>query len=274
MASKPKGPAVSFAVWLALLLFLLADLGLPSAVIVLFGPQMLTATKLAIAQLSVSLLSIGGAICAFAFAFLQYKRGEQWKRLEFVAKEIKDFESDPGVQNAMLMIDWGERKINIYLIPNPQSKDFVKINREIQWKALLPHVIKRQFPEYRDPECEGNARFSLKEARIRDTYDAFFTRMDRFATFIRSGLITSDEVEPFIAYWIEEITKNSNREEDSAWRCTLLTYINFYNYSGVKYLLNCFGKDIDPGHAIYDQVRAAMPEKVLGERLLESIQPK
>src|SRR5258708_1934121 len=102
MSVRSRTPSVSLAIWIALVFFVLAAIGLPSAVIVLFGSNMLTATKLAIAQLSVSLLSIGGAICAFGFALVQYRRSEQWKRLEFVAKEIKDFESDPFVQNALL----------------------------------------------------------------------------------------------------------------------------------------------------------------------------
>ncbi|HEY6331626.1 MAG TPA: hypothetical protein VI756_20035 [Blastocatellia bacterium] len=69
------------------------------------------------AKLAVSIPGFGGAIMALLFGLLQYRKSERWKRAEFVAKEIKEFESDPLVQNAMLMIDWGVRRINVDLTP-------------------------------------------------------------------------------------------------------------------------------------------------------------
>jgi hypothetical protein len=142
-----------------------------------------------IAQLIVSILGFGGTIAALAFGLAQYRRAEQWKRGEFVAKEIKEFESNPEVRNAMFMIDWGIRKINLGLLPNASECDLIRVTRETQWRALVPHPLK---PGYEDPSAVWNdesrdatkPRFTRTEARIRDTYDAFLSYLERFANYV------------------------------------------------------------------------------------------
>jgi hypothetical protein len=245
----------------------------------LAGSNLKPETKVAASQLGVSMLGFAGAIAAFVFALMQYRRAEQWKRVEFIANEIKDFESDAVVQNALLMIDWGKRRINLFLVANPTSNDLVHITREVQWKALLPHTVKREYPEYHTsaPSSnegkgeKGSTTFTFVEARIRDTYDVLLTRLDRFANFIKAGVISAEEVEPYIRYWIDAMTNNENPAEDAAWRCTLLTYINFYDYSGVKYLLKRFGKNVDPDSPIYNGLVSSLPDQDLAKRLTESI---
>lgn len=182
--SKPRVAGTSLTIWIALALFLAVAVG--AGVTYLLGSNMAAETKLAVSQLLVSVLGFGGAIAALVFALMQYRRSEQWKRAEFIANEIKDFEADAVVQNALLMIDWGKRRINLFLVPNPAPKDFVNITREVQWKALLPHPIKRQIPAYdtSEPSSEElngkdtKTTFTFVEARIRDTYDVLLTRLE------------------------------------------------------------------------------------------------
>lgn len=279
--SKILGPGLAIGV--AFILFLTAALGFPKGLEYLFGDNMKIEAKLAASQLLVSILGFGGAAAALIFALIQYRRGEQWKRTEFIANEIKDFESDPAIQNTLLMIDWGTRKLNLFLVSEPKSSDLVKITREVQWKALLPHPLKRAHPEYQastpsDVETAdvntGKGKFSPKEAKIRDTYDVFLTRLDRFANYINSGLIASDELEPFLSYWIEALTNNKHPEDDAVWKCTLLTYINFYGYSGVKDLLKYYGKDIKPDGVIYNALKNSIEDKTLADRLYKSVSAK
>lgn len=279
---KSKLIGTGYAIWVALALFLIASIGFPMAMAYLCGSDMRVEHKLTLAQLTVSLLGFGGAIAAFIFAFVQYRRSEQWKRAEFIANEVKDFESDPLVQNALLMIDWGTRRINLFLSSDLRSADFVKITREVQWKALLPHPIKQKYLDYRnsDPsDSESNNKsgastFTVVEAKIRDTYDVYLTRLDRFANYIKSELISSEELGPFISYWVDAMTKNEQPEVDAAWRCALLTYINYYDYTGVKYLLECYGRDVNPRSPIYSELRNSMPDQTLAERLFQIIDSK
>lgn len=199
--------------------------------------------------------------------------------MEFIAGEIKEFESDPVVQNALLMIDWGTRKINLFLVSDPKETDFVTITRDVQWKALLPHSLKHDNQEYQatklpDKVTKSEDRelgFTVVEAKIRDTYDIFLTRLDRFATFIKSNLIDPGELRPFIDYWIDAITETENLKKDAAWKLTLLTYINYYNYSGVKELFKECGKDLSPEAKVYTDVMMQVQDKTLADRLYKSI---
>jgi hypothetical protein len=275
-AAKSNTRIGGLTIWIALALFLAVTL--VTALRYLAGASVASQTKIAIVQVAVSMLGFGGAIAAFIFALMQYRRAEQWKRVEFIANEIKDFESDPVVQNALLMIDWGKRRINLFLVPNPTSDNLVNITREVQWKALLPHTIKREETSYDTSGGDeikgggGKTTFTFVEARIRDTYDALLTRLDRFANFIKAGVISAEEVEPYIRYWTDAIAGNENAGEDATWRCTLLTYINFYDYSGVKYLLRCYGKNVEPDGSIYNDLIASLSDKDLARNLAKSLQ--
>lgn len=199
----------------------------------------MSASDLEIVKLVVSILGFSGTIAALLFALRQYRRSEQWKRSEFVAREIKEFESNPTIRNALLMIDWGERRINLFLVEKPTEADQIRITREVLWRALLPHSIK---PDYPSLSVDANAKtsdqngvkikFTPVEAKIRDTFDIFLDHLERFANFIKSGLVNAEEFRPYLIYWINTIG-SANIEEykgDAEWRCTLLTYINVYGY--------------------------------------------
>ena len=149
MASgKSQFAGAGYAIWVACGLFLIASVGFPVMMVYRFGSEMHIEHKLTLAQMIVSLVGFGGAIIAFYFAYVQYRRSEQWKRTEFIAGEFNDLESDPVVQNALLMIDWGTRRINLFLRPDAESADYVEITRDIQWRALLPHPLKENYPAH------------------------------------------------------------------------------------------------------------------------------
>ncbi len=240
---------------------------------------MLDNSTIEIVKLVVSILGFGGTIAALTFGFRQYARAEKWKRSEFVAKEIKEFESDPIVRNALQMIDWGKRKINLFLIQNPADADYIKITREDQWRALLPHDLKPKYPSLsvsqgaKDKLKDDEIRFTPTEAKIRDTYDSFLGYFERFANFIKSDLVTANEFKPYIRYWIDSIAAGDSADDD-AWRCALLTYINYYNYSGVKYLFQVYGINIEPNGKVFIELKEKMKDKPLCEELLATIDPE
>jgi hypothetical protein len=279
--SEGKPKLVGAVLWLALAAFLIAAIAIPLGMAYWSSGSMAAKERVEMGQLIVSILGLVGAVAAFTLAVIQYLRAEKWKRIEFIAKEIKEFESDPVIQNALTMIDWGIRRINLYNVPTPKEEDFVKITREIQWKALLPHPLKQEYVEYRsfDPPSNGQSSndhpkktFTVEEAQIRDTYDALLTRLDRFANFIQAGLISPDELKAFIVYWVCAITENK-LEEDVKWRFALLAYINYYEYSGVKFLLGCYHKDISTTGPIFDKLRESLDDKTLAARLSDAFTP-
>jgi hypothetical protein len=234
--------------------------------------------KIEIAKLVVSIVGFAGTLVAFIVALRQYKRSEQWKRGEFVAEEIKEFESNQTVRNAFLMIDWSVRKIKLDNTPGDGRGDIVSVTREMQTRALLPHTIKPHYDHLRNApsspstpigsERGVSARFTPDEARIRDTYDVFLDYLERFANFIKSGLVSPKEFEPYLSYWINSIAGEQKIQADIAWRLSLLTFIDFYEYDGVQYLFGALGKNIKPGGHLYRHLLSSLQDEPLKESLL------
>ena len=235
----------------------------------------MTQTEEFIARIAIPVCGFAGTIITLLFGIRQYRRAEQWRRGEFIAREIKEFESDPVIRNALLMIDWGKRRINLFLIPEPQETDLVRITRTDQSKALLPHPLKNPHSRVSctsDEESTSDIaepRFTAVEARIRDTYDALLDRLERFANSVESGLISSDELQPYLAYWIKSITRTDGNEEDAMWRCVLLTYIHYYDYTGIEVLLKRQGFSIEPRGELYGTLGRMMKNEQLRGDLLE-----
>src|ERR1022692_3191853 len=81
-----------------------------------------------------------GSFIVFCIAVSTYYRTERWKRAEFLAHEMKEFFGTLGVQRALLLIDWGERRIR--LLENVQDDQaVVPVNRAMQVRGLRPHVL-------------------------------------------------------------------------------------------------------------------------------------
>jgi len=225
-------------------------------------------------RLIVSILGFGGTITALLFGVFQYRRSERWKRAEFVAKEVKEFESDPVVRNALLMIDWGVRKINLNFVPNEKFDNYIEVTREMQRKALMPHPYKTI--DDSDVSCddpEGPVRgFTSVEALIRDAYDTLLDHLERFGNFVRSGLVSKEEFEPYLIYWLQSMTANEGSKDDRAWRLALLTYISFYRYSGVKHLFKVYGMAVEPGGATFEAIKKSLENDADSRQVYESLQ--
>jgi hypothetical protein len=225
-----------------------------------------------IAKLIVSILGFGGTICALYFGFRQYKRAEQWKRAEFVAKEIKEFESNPTVRAVLEMIDWGDRRVNLFQRNDIEYGDYEKVTREDQWRALLPHRLKEAYPSIDVGKwVVGVKRYTAKEVKIRDSYDVFLDYLQRFGHFIEANLVSSKELNPYLRYWLELIAI-ADLQEEGEWRGALLSYINYYKYSGVVKLFAAYGFDISPRGKVFNKLEKEMARTELYDALLYLVQ--
>lgn len=281
--NKFKLMGTGAAIFIAAVFLVVALSSFPYGTKDIFGDLQESKDRLTFAQVVVSFFGFIGAISAFTFAIFQYRKAEKWRRMQFVADEVRDLEAEPIIANALLMIDWGVRKVNLFLISDPKAEDYVKITREVQWRALLPHPLKQEYAEYQAKsrlDIEGTSGeirpardlgFHVTEARIRDTYDAFLTRLDRLETFIDADLIRAEELRPFIYYWIDALTAVDGSPDDATWRCTLLTYMEFYKYTGVTHLFRRYGKDIDADGPIYQKISDSVPDRELARRLYSCV---
>jgi predicted Rdx family selenoprotein len=161
-----------------------------------------------------------GAGIAFVFGLLQYRKGQQWKRAEWVAQEMKQLFADPLVQATLLMIDWGKREVRLYPERKKESDQYVFVTATEVTAALLSHRVR-----------EGI--FTAQEARIRDAFDRFLDGLERFNSYEQTKLVSIDDVHPYLKYWADRICAEPSND-----RLTQLKeYMNTYGYSGAYALL-------------------------------------
>lgn len=166
-------------------------------------------------------LALIGAAIAFVVGLLQYRKAQRWKRAEWVAKEMKEFFAAPQVEAAFKMIDWGMRSVQLFPRKEGEERFDVVSSAEIM-AALQPH--------------EGRDRFSAKEAAIRDSFDQLFDGLERFESYICTGLITASDVEPYLDYWGIHLRPDSPQEKLRRIR----EYMTHYGWESAEALLDRF----------------------------------
>lgn len=204
----------------------------------------------------------------------QYWQAQQWKRAEFVADEMKSFFAQTGVRKAMVMIDWGTRNINLFENDSTDPKTWPLVSRRLQSDALLPHPLRKERggavdavqAEAVDSDLAG---FSFEEVAIRDAFDAFLDGLERFASHVENGLLAPRDLRPYLGYWIDDIARPTNDAADGEWACSLLAYIAFYRYTGVRALFQAFGHDITPEGALFAGFLRQVADRSRAEQFVE-----
>ena len=149
----------------------------------------------------------------------EYIQSLKWKKSEFLAKEIKDFQNDPDTKIVYQILDWNVRKINI------RGEDVI-VSDEKLTEVLKTHGEKNNY--------------ELWEANLRDIFDKFFDRISTFQIYIESGLIHEKELFLYIGYYINllEDTSRKPKKVIDAFR----NYLHCYNYTNVESLIKSFKK--------------------------------
>lgn len=258
---------------------LLAGVTLLVLLVLLVGAALAGPNEADVARWSVyvSVVSFAATVAALAFAARQYRRAEPWKRAEFVASAMKTFDDDRDARVVKKLVDYSRARVNLFHELTSERPVYEEITRSIQTGALLPHPIREDDPRFgrqegagadvgaaeSDPVKGGAAQYSPTEVAIRDAYDAFLGHLERFGSWIETGLVTKEELEPYLRYWIDVIalmperrhrTSVGTSEDRATWRLTLFTYVDVYGYSGVRRLFQEFGRCVVPRHEAYSAV--------------------
>ena len=224
-----------------------------------------------------SLVTIAGAVgsfVVFSIGVSTYLRTEKWKRAEFLANEMKEFFANPRVQKALFLIDWGSRELQL-IEDRSAAESRVVVTRYMQTMGLRPHILLDRTGS--DPEIftVGNGvstvGFTHSEAAIRDCYDAFLDGLERFASYVQTGLTDVRSLRPYIGYWIDDISSQTENADDAAWCAALLTYISFYRFDGVLFLFDAFGSGVRPSSSTYLSFLELMADKDLASQLARTV---
>jgi hypothetical protein len=155
---------------------------------------------LAIIDLVGDCLAVPLSIIAGGFALLQWRKSEDWKRKEFVQQHFEKLQSDIAFRLATGMMDW-ERKFRLDAFSG-ENDHYFHSSRENLTSALR--------------HSGGNGLgFSDVEATVRDIFDVFLSRLEMVVDMIESGLLTYEDIKPYLSYWIEYLLK---KNKATKWR--------------------------------------------------------
>ena len=161
----------------------------------------------------------------------QQQLSDTWRRKQYVAGAVETFQQQASVRIAMHVLDYTARRMPLF--PNmPKYEDrFVRVDEQLAGVALIPHTFTER-PAWGAPHVA-----------IRDAFDDFFGRLDHFWVMIEAGLITAEDIKPYLKYWTELLVGSSSRADchsASFWRIVHL-YIDHYGFEGVKNLCKELG---------------------------------
>ena len=194
----------------------------------------------------IELLTLALAVGAFAVGLSQYRHAQAWKRREFVAAEVEKLVNSPQTRNALNMLDYTLRWIELYPDAVDPNKRYARISREYAAAMLMPHAI------------DNRPHYGIAGAAIRDCFDELLTKLENLQSMIVAGLIEKDDIAPYLSYWIRRIYEplSPEKDEEIQFHRNLRLYIDTYNYRGVQNLCASFGYDIKPKQGDLEALKA------------------
>lgn len=160
-------------------------------------------------------------VAAAIWALQKYFNEQTWKRKEFVVKQYADFKADPDVVIAMTMLDWIERKIP--LLPGKPPTQF---DEEMIIASLMSQRLSN----------DGKTWFTSEEAKIRDVFSCFLDWLEQFHEFTEAGVLTMNDLRPYLGYWIDLIGNPNSGRLTPAVQQQLWQFLLDYKYTGVREL--------------------------------------
>lgn len=188
-------------------------------------PDLTNTNTIAQIDLLLKVLTFLVAIGLAIKAVIEYVRAQRWKRFEFIAQQLKEFNTDPQVRKVMVMLDWDERYVELF--PDRETDKTVRVNTALLTTAL--------HPDNDGPTGQG---YTEAQARIRELFDAFFDKLSFFSIVMRSGLIHQEDLAPYLCYWLERLALPKHRGQ--AFTQNVLAYLVQYGYNDVNWLLEKF----------------------------------
>ena len=143
---------------------------------------------------------------------VEYQKTQKWKKLEFIAKEVKEFFADFNVKRMLLLLDWNMLDLPIKEGEITTNAKTIKINDDILFSAWQHHEASDGFPEL--------------ETLIRVIFDEGLSKLSLFNQYLKTGLMEENDLKPYLIYWIDIIGKAENGRKSSKHIEQLWEYIN------------------------------------------------
>jgi hypothetical protein len=105
-----------------------------------------------------TLVSVVLTLLTILKGIYEYKKAHTWKKLEFIAKEIKEFFNDFDNKRALLLLDWNRIDIPIQEGEIKNNPKKIIIDDNILFTSLIHHSQKQ------------NGGFTEEETLVRKVY--------------------------------------------------------------------------------------------------------
>jgi hypothetical protein len=170
-----------------------------------------------------------GALGVFIAGLIQYYRAQRWQRAQTLSEELTRFQSDLFVNKALSMLDdYEERDLELFPGHEDPARRMVKVTTEMVIQALF----------------EADA-YGTEDARrcdaIRDCFDRFFDGLERFVMFMEAKLMRTEEVQPHLAYWIQQLADPKESRKGKAFVAAATHYIKKFYFGEVERLCRRMG---------------------------------
>jgi len=172
-------------------------------------------------------LTLVGGVVTVLLGVREYRRGEDWKRSEFLAKEVDAFFASPKVATALLLIDYSE----INLEPNGRRTT----KKTESTLTLTDDIVTRGLAIHTD-FADGIEQFHGPEMLVREAFDELLTGFERFGHHVKIGLVDADDVSTYLGYWIDKLTNESSGWKPAAFYAAFREFVDAYGYQGARFL--------------------------------------
>jgi hypothetical protein len=171
---------------------------------------------------------IGGFITIYGLikGYIEYRNAQKWKRLEFLAQEMKDFFSNPCTQRMMKVLDY--RNGELFVLPT-ESDDLKKISFD-QDILLSGFSIGKTVNE-----------LTAEDRILRAIIDGFLDNLCNYNRYIETGLITKDDLWHYLKYWLNILGNPESGKRSKTVMKQIWAYIDHFNYTDVRDLIQKFG---------------------------------
>ena len=230
-----------------------------------------TLTQLQVgAQWVAAFALLSGAIAAVA-GIDGYLKRHKWQRRELARSVVEGFAHRSAIRNVARILDYEEYRSFEARLPNGQTLHFEATDDRLK-RALRSHgqmVKTRQGIRMLDQACTQPGKMDDSTARIfqryrdeefvveltlRDWFDQFLGALEACDNAIEAGIVTAEDLRPFIIYWIQLIgDRRLRRKGGSGFYDQLFFYIHWSQYEGVQRLFERYGyKILPPPYSTHD----------------------
>ncbi|MEM9004825.1 MAG: lipase family protein [Cyanobacteria bacterium P01_F01_bin.86] len=232
-------------------------------------PERVTQLQLG-AQWIAAFALLSGAIATIA-GIDSYLKRHRWQRRELARTVVEGFSHRNAIRNVSKILDYEEYRSFDVTLPSGQKIQFDATDDRLK-RALRSHgqmVKTRQGLRILEQACAQTGKIDERtrqlfqryrneeffiELTLRDWFDQFLGALEACNNAIEAGVITAEDIRPFIIYWIQIISdRDMRRKGGSGFYDQLFHYIYWSGYDGVQKLFERYGyKILPPPYSTHD----------------------